>query len=232
VGIPKEWYDNAQLDPAVMALWQQGQAILKEAGCEIVYVSLPYSNYALSCYYILACAEAASNLQRYDGVKYGFRAADINSLEDMYFQTRGQGFGPEVKRRILIGTYVLSHGYYEAYYAKAQKVRGIIQHDFRTVFDQVDVVLTPTTPTPAFPLSAPAEDPVAMYWNDVLTVPVNIGNVTALSVPGGMSDQGLPLGLQIIAPTLCETRLFQFGHVIQDGTFMPDLPFSKPVTKE
>jgi aspartyl-tRNA(Asn)/glutamyl-tRNA(Gln) amidotransferase subunit A len=232
VGIPKEWYENAQLDPVMMQLWKKGQEVLKDAGCEIVYVSLPYSNYALSCYYILACAEAASNLQRYDGVKYGFRAENISNLEDMYFQTRGQGFGPEVKRRILIGTYVLSHGYYEAYYGKAQKVRGMIQHDFRQVFDQVDVILTPTTPTPAFSLSAPTEDPVAMYWNDVLTVPINIGNVTALSVPAGMSDQGLPLGLQVIAPTLCEERLFQFGHVIQNSAHMPDLPFSQPVTKE
>jgi aspartyl-tRNA(Asn)/glutamyl-tRNA(Gln) amidotransferase subunit A len=232
VGIPKEWYDNAQLDPVMMDLWKKGQALFQEAGCDIVYVSLPYSDYALPCYYILACAEAASNLQRYDGVKYGFRAENIDSLEDMYFQTRGQGFGPEVKRRILIGTYVLSHGYYEAYYGKAQKVRHMIQHDFRQVFQQVDVVLTPTTPTPAFSLAASAEDPVAMYWNDVLTVPVNVGNVTAISVPAGISDQGLPLGLQLIAPTLAEDRLFQFGHVIEQCTTMPSLPFSLSVTQE
>ena len=225
IGIPKEWYENAQLDPEMMALWKKGQEIFQDSGCDIVYVSLPYNDYALPCYYILACAEAASNLQRYDGVKYGFRAENTENLEDMYFQTRGQGFGPEVKRRILLGTYVLSHGYYEAYYHKAQKVRHRIQHHFRQVFEEVDVVLTPTTPTPAFPLGAAASDPVAMYWNDVLTVPVNIGNVCAISVPAGVSKQGLPLGLQLIAPALAEDRLFQFGHVIESCTSMPDLPF-------
>jgi aspartyl-tRNA(Asn)/glutamyl-tRNA(Gln) amidotransferase subunit A len=231
VGIPKEWNEKAQLDPVMMLLWEKGKKMLQEAGCEIVYVSLPYSHYALPCYYILACAEAASNLQRYDGVKYGFRAENIENLEDMYFQTRGQGFGPEVKRRILIGTYVLSHGYYEAYYGKAQKVRQMIQHDFRQAFQQVDVILTPTTPTPAFSLTSSEKDPVAMYWNDVLTVPVNIGNVSAISVPAGISDQGLPLGLQLIAPTLSEERLFQFGHVIERCTDMPNLPFFSSATQ-
>lgn len=225
IGIPKEWYDNGQIDPEMMALWKKGQQMFQENGCEIVHVSLPYSDYALPCYYILACAEAASNLQRYDGVKYGFRAENIENLEDMYFQTRGQGFGPEVKRRILLGTYVLSHGYYEAYYNKAQKVRQMIQHDFRQVFQQVDVVLTPTTPTPAFSLAGSVSDPVAMYWNDVLTVPVNVGNVCAISVPAGVSNKGLPLGLQVIAPSLTEERLFQFGHIIESSTAMPDLPF-------
>jgi len=232
IGIPKELYDTAQLDPVMMDLWKKGQDFFKEAGCEIVYVSLPYSDYALPCYYILACAEAASNLQRYDGVKYGFRAENITSLEDLYTKTRGQGFGPEVKRRILLGTYVLSHGYYEAYYGKAQKVRGMIQHDFKQVFEQVDVLLTPTTPTPAFSLTDSNKDPVAMYWNDVLTVPVNVGNVSAISVPAGMSDGGLPLGLQIIAPAKAEERLFQFGRIIERCTDMPDLPFSLSVTQE
>lgn len=232
IGIPKEWYDKAQLDPVMMDLWKRGQDLFQEAGAEIVYVSLPYSDYALPCYYILACAEAASNLQRYDGVKYGLRAENIESLEDMYFKTRGQGFGPEVKRRILIGTYVLSHGYYEAYYGKAQRVRSMIQHDFRQVFQQVDVVLTPTTPTPAFPLGSAAKDPVAMYWNDVLTVPVNVGNVCAISVPAGVSEGGLPLGLQLIAPPMREDRLFQFGHLIESSTTMPPLPFSLAATPE
>jgi aspartyl-tRNA(Asn)/glutamyl-tRNA(Gln) amidotransferase subunit A len=225
IGVPKEWYENAQMDPEIMDLWKKGQELFEKNGCEIVHVSLPYSSYALPCYYILACAEAASNLQRYDGVKYGFRAKNIENLEDMYFQTRGQGFGPEVKRRILLGTYVLSHGYYDAYYNKAQKVRNMIQHDFRQVFQQVDVVLTPTTPTPAFALNASVSDPVAMYWNDVLTVPVNVGNVCAISVPAGLSNTGLPLGLQLIAPSLAEDRLFQFGHIIESNTSMPDLPF-------
>jgi aspartyl-tRNA(Asn)/glutamyl-tRNA(Gln) amidotransferase subunit A len=224
VGVPKNWYESDQLDPQILALWEKGKQIFQEAGCEIVSVDLPYSGYSLPSYYILACAEAASNLQRYDGVKYGFRAP-AETLEEMYTKTRGEGFGPEVKRRILIGTYVLSQGYYDAYYTKAQRVRKLIQMDFDHAFQHVDVLLTPTTPTPAFSLKSMPEDPVTMYWNDVLTVPVNIGNVTGISVPAGLSDTGLPLGLQIIAPALQEEKLFQFGAVVEQGAHMPSLPF-------
>jgi aspartyl-tRNA(Asn)/glutamyl-tRNA(Gln) amidotransferase subunit A len=225
VGIPSQWYDQATIDPSVKKAWDQGMRILQDAGCTVVPVTLPSMDYALPCYYVLACAEAASNLQRYDGVKYGFRADNVRTLEDMYTQTRGQGFGAEVKRRIMIGCFVLSHGYYDAYYTKAQKVRSMIRQEFQDIFQHVDVLLTPTTPTPAFSLDSPSKDPVAMYWNDILTVPVNIGNACAISVPAGVSPQGLPMGLQIIAPAMHEQRLFQYGHIIEQSITMPPLPF-------
>jgi aspartyl-tRNA(Asn)/glutamyl-tRNA(Gln) amidotransferase subunit A len=226
VGIPKEW-QNEGLDPEILAHWQQAQKVLEEAGCEMVSVSLPYSTYALPCYYMLVCAEAASNLERYDGVRYGLRV-DADNLADMYEKTRGEGFGAEVKRRILIGTYVLSHGYYEAYYGKAQKVRQKIIQEFQQVFEDVHVLLTPTTPTPAFSLDQTHTDPLTMYLNDVLTVPVNIGKVCGLSLPFGLSSQGMPIGLQVIAPSFQEERLFQFGSVLEMAAdfpaFNPSLP--------
>ena len=228
VGIPQGW-ENL-LDSEMQAVWEKGKDWLKDAGCCFRTVSLPYISHALSSYYILVCAEAASNLQRYDGVKYGFRAQPSSvgsSLEEMYSQTRREGFGPEVKRRILMGIYVLSHGYYEAYYGKALQVRKLIQQDFARAFQEVEVILAPTTPTPAFSLQdASLEDPVQMYRNDVLTVPVNIGNITAISVPAGLSKRGLPLGLQIMAPSLQEERLFSFGAVIEQCASMPPMPFS------
>lgn len=223
VGIPKDWFDS-KMDPEILSALSQGQQFFQDAGCSIVQVSLPYAAYSLPCYYILSSAEAASNMQRYDGVKYGFRAS-ADTLLEMYEKTRGQGFGPEVKRRILIGTYVLSEGYYDAYYRKAQKVRQLIEQDFNQIFQEVDILLTPTTPTTAFQLNTMPTDPVSMYWNDVLTVPINIGNVSAISVPAGLSSDRLPIGLQIIAPAFQEDRLFQFGSVIESCAKMPLLPF-------
>lgn len=225
VGIPAQWYEQAKIDPEVKEVWDKAMRAMESAGCSLVPVNLPSMDYALPCYYVLACAEAASNLQRYDGVKYGFRAPNVTTLEDMYTQTRGQGFGDEVKRRIMIGCFVLSHGYYDAYYTKAQKVRQLIQSEFQRVFCDVDVMLTPTTPTPAFTIDRPSQDPVAMYWNDILTVPVNIGQVCAISVPAGMTAHGLPIGLQIIAPALHEPRLFQFGNFIEQNMPKCPLPF-------
>jgi aspartyl-tRNA(Asn)/glutamyl-tRNA(Gln) amidotransferase subunit A len=227
VGIPHHLYQGEKADPAILALWKEGEKIFREAGCDIVPVSLPYAEYALPCYYILVCAEAASNLQRYDGVKYGLRDPS-SDLEEMYALTRGRGFGPEVKNRILMGTFVLSHGYYDAYYSKAQKVRRLIQQDFAQAFQKVDILLTPTTPSSAFPFDAIPDDPVAIYYNDLLTVPVNIGNVSAISLPAGLSPQGLPLGLQLIAPPFQEDRLFQFGAVLEKSVRMPSLPFAPP----
>jgi aspartyl-tRNA(Asn)/glutamyl-tRNA(Gln) amidotransferase subunit A len=221
VGIPKEWYQQGK-DEAMMELWDKGKELFIQAGCEVDFVSLPYTTYALPCYYILTCAEAASNLQRYDGVKYGLRAS-ADTLEEMYDLTRGQGFGPEVKRRILIGTYVLSEGYYDAYYGKAQKVRLLIEQDFKNAFQKVDVLLAPTTPTPAFPLNDIPDDPVTVYFNDILTVPINVGGVTGISVPAGLSKAGLPLGLQLIAPPFHEETLFQFGSVIERNVSFPQL---------
>jgi len=178
-----------------------------------VPVSLPHTQYALPAYYIVAPAEASSNLARYDGVRYGQRVEGA-TLDEMYAKTRGAGFGDEVKRRILIGTYVLSAGYYDAYYIKAQQVRRLIQQDFLTVFEQVDALLTPSTPTAAFPLGEKM-DAVSMFLNDVFTVPANLAGIPAISVPSGLSSDGLPLGLQLIAPALREDTLIRGAAVIE-----------------
>ena len=178
-------------------LWQAGAAWLRDAGAEIVEVSLPHTRYALATYYIIAPAEASSNLARYDGVRFG-RRVEGATLDEMYQNTRGEGFGAEVRRRILIGTYVLSAGYYDAYYLKAQKVRALIARDFTQAFKQVDVILTPTAPSDAFAIGDKTDDPITMYLNDVFTVPTSLAGLPAISVPAGLSARGLPLGLQLI----------------------------------
>ncbi|MBD3760289.1 Asp-tRNA(Asn)/Glu-tRNA(Gln) amidotransferase subunit GatA [Rhizorhabdus sp.] len=215
VGIPKEYrVDNmpAEID----ALWKQGIEWLRDAGAEIVDVSLPHTRYALPTYYIIAPAEASSNLARYDGVRYGLRELpDGANLQDMYAATRAAGFGPEVKRRILIGTYVLSAGFYDAYYTKAQKVRALIARDFEEAFRQVDVLLTPTAPSAAFALGEKSADPLEMYLNDVFTVPASLAGVPAMSVPAGLDAKGLPLGLQIIGRPLDEQGVLNAGLAIE-----------------
>lgn len=221
IGIPRE-YRVEGMPAEVEALWQQGIAWLKEAGAEIVDISLPHTKYALPAYYIVAPAEASSNLARYDGVRYGLRVPGKDIVE-MYENTRAAGFGKEVQRRILIGTYVLSAGYYDAYYLKAQKVRTLIKRDFDLAFEAgVDAILTPATPDAAF---APGEfsDPVAMYLNDIFTVTVNMAGLPGLSVPAGLSSTGLPLGLQLIGRPFGEETLFQAGAVIEKaaGRFTP-----------
>jgi aspartyl-tRNA(Asn)/glutamyl-tRNA(Gln) amidotransferase subunit A len=214
IGVPKEYRVDG-MPPEIEALWTQGIAWLKEAGCEIVDVSLPHTKYALPTYYIVAPAEASSNLARYDGMRYGIRA-EGKALADVYENTRGQGFGDEVKRRILIGAYVLSAGYYDAYYLKAQKVRRRIADDFRAAWDKCDALLTPATPSAAFALGAKETmDPVQMYLNDVFTVTANLAGVPAMSVPAGLDKDGLPLGLQLIGKTLDEGTLFSLGGVIE-----------------
>ena len=213
IGIPAEYRVDG-MPAEVEALWQQGIAWLKDAGAEIVNISLPHTKYALPAYYIVAPAEASSNLARYDGVRYGLRVPG-NDIVDMYENTRAAGFGPEVQRRILIGTYVLSAGYYDAYYLKAQKVRTLIKRDFDLAFEAgVDAILTPATPDAAF---APGEitDPVAMYLNDIFTVTVNMAGLPGLSVPAGLSASGLPLGLQLIGRPFDEETLFQVAEVIE-----------------
>jgi aspartyl-tRNA(Asn)/glutamyl-tRNA(Gln) amidotransferase subunit A len=218
VGIPKEWH-NQKMSDEILAQWKKGQECLKDAGCQIEFVSLPYTDYALSCYYMLVCAEVASNLKRYDGVRYGLRIEHPKeTLMDMYAKTRGEGFGTEVKRRILIGTYVLSHGYYDAYYLRAHQVKRMCEQDFERVFQSVDVLLAPTTPTPAFSFANMPKDPLTIYWNDILTVPVNVGGVCGISVPFGYGACGMPLGLQVIAPPFQEERLFQFGHILEQAS--------------
>jgi aspartyl-tRNA(Asn)/glutamyl-tRNA(Gln) amidotransferase subunit A len=213
IGVPKEYRVDgmpAELD----ALWEQGIAWLKEAGCEIVEVSLPHTKYALPAYYIIAPAEASSNLARYDGMRYGLREDGANLIET-YEQTRAKGFGEEVKRRILIGTYVLSAGYYDAYYLKALKVRRRIAEDFDQAFEKVDALLTPTAPSAAFALGDNAADPVAMYLNDIFTVTVNLAGLPGMSVPAGLDAAGLPLGLQLIGRALDEGTLFSLGGALE-----------------
>lgn len=214
VGIPKE-YTQDGMPSEIKALWEQGAQWLREAGANVVEVSLPHTHYALATYYILAPAEASSNLARYDGVRYGHRASEYSDLIDMYEKTRAEGFGSEVKRRILIGTYVLSAGYYDAYYIKAQKVRRLITEDFENAFKQCDVLLTPTAPSAAFGLHDNEDDPIKMYLNDVFTVPASLAGVPAMSVPAGKDAQGLPLGLQLIGKRWDEKTLLKAGRAIE-----------------
>jgi len=213
IGVPKEYRVDG-MPAEIEALWQQGVEWLKEAGCEIVEVSLPHTKYALPAYYIVAPAEASSNLARYDGMRYGLRA-DGGNLTEVYENTRAQGFGEEVKRRILIGTYVLSAGYYDAYYLKAQKVRRRIADDFEQAWKTCDALLTPTAPSVAFALGERSADPIAMYLNDVFTVTTNLAGLPGISVPAGLDSQGLPLGLQIIGRPLDEGTVFSVASAIE-----------------
>jgi len=213
VGVPSEYRVDG-LSDEVDQLWQQGIAWLKDAGAEIKTISLPHTKYALPAYYIVAPAEASSNLARYDGVRYGLRVSGDDVI-DSYEKTRQAGFGDEVKRRIMIGTYVLSAGYYDAYYLKAQKVRTLIKQDFDKAWADVDVVLTPTTPNPAFALGEKSGDPLEMYLEDIFTVTVNMAGLPGISVPAGTSGQGTPLGLQLIGKPFDETTLFQAGQVLE-----------------
>ena len=215
VGIPKE-YRHDKVAPAILAAWQQAQDMLVRSGAQLVDVSLPHTVYALPAYYIIAPAEASSNLARYDGVRYGLRV-DANDLDGLYHQTRSQGFGEEVKRRLLIGTYVLSAGYYDAYYIKATKVRAKVKQDFDDAFGSVDVLLTPTTPNAAFPVHGEPSDPLAMYVNDLLTVPASLAGLPSLSLPICRDKKGLPLGVHLIAPAFDETTLLRVAHVLESN---------------
>ena len=213
VGIPKEYVVDG-MAAEIGRLWEKGAAWLKESGADIVEVSLPHTRYALPAYYIVAPAEASSNLARYDGVRYGLRI-DGGSLDEMYENTRGAGFGAEVRRRVLIGTYVLSAGYYDAYYLKAQKVRTLIAGDFRRAFETVDVLLTPTTPSAAFAIGEKMDDPIAMYLNDVFTVPASLAGLPAISIPAGLSAGGLPLGLHLIGRPFDEETVLGAAHALE-----------------
>ena len=215
-GIPKEYVVDG-MDPQIQKLWDEGVAWLKDAGAEPVEISLPHTQYALPTYYIIAPAEASSNLARYDGVRYGLRE-ERDDLTDMYAATRGAGFGAEVRRRILIGTYVLSAGYYDAYYLKGQKVRALVARDFAQAYEQVDFILTPTTPFEAFAQGEKADDPIAMYLNDVFTVPSSLAGLPGISVPAGLSENGLPLGLQVIGRMFDEETMFAAGRVLEQAS--------------
>ncbi|MGH6744023.1 Asp-tRNA(Asn)/Glu-tRNA(Gln) amidotransferase subunit GatA [Novosphingobium sp.] len=215
VGIPKEYRVDG-LDDDVSKSWDDGIAWLKDAGAEIVEISLPHTKYALPTYYIIAPAEASSNLARYDGVRYGLRdLPDGANLQDMYAATRAAGFGPEVKRRILIGTYVLSAGFYDAYYTQAQKVRALIAQDFAHAFEQCDVILAPTAPSAAFGLGENVDDPLKMYLNDVFAVPASLAGLPAMSVPAGLNREGLPLGLQVIGKAFDEQGVLNAGLALE-----------------
>ena len=213
IGVPRE-YRLDGLSPEITALWDQGLAWLREAGAEIVEISLPHTRYALPTYYIVAPAEASSNLARYDGVRFGLREKG-EDLQDLYERTRAAGFGDEVKRRIMIGTYVLSAGYYDAYYLRAQKIRALITRDFTEAFERVDAIVTPTTPSAAFAEGENTDDPVTMYLNDVFTVTANLAGLPGISVPAGLDRQGLPLGLQVIGRNFDEETVFAVGRAIE-----------------
>jgi aspartyl-tRNA(Asn)/glutamyl-tRNA(Gln) amidotransferase subunit A len=215
VGIPTEYRIDG-VPAEIDALWDQGVEWLRDAGAEPVKISLPHTAHALPTYYIIAPAEASSNLARYDGVRYGLRETGAKTLDDMYAATRARGFGAEVKRRIMIGTYVLSAGYYEAYFTKAQKVRTLIKRDFAEAFSHCDVILTPTAPSAAFALGEKSADPIAMYLNDVFAVPASLAGLPAMSVPGGVDTQGLPLGLHLIGRELDEQSVLNAALAIEE----------------
>jgi aspartyl-tRNA(Asn)/glutamyl-tRNA(Gln) amidotransferase subunit A len=214
IGIPQEYFGDG-LHAEVRRAVEDGIQLLVKAGCEAVPVSLPHTAYAIPTYYVVATAEASSNLARYDGVRYGYRSKGAGTLSEMYRRSRDEGFGPEVKRRIMLGTYALSAGYYDAYYLKAQKVRTLLARDFQQVFETVDAVVTPTTPTPAFKLGEKTDDPLAMYLADIYTVTADLTGIPGISVPCGKSASGLPIGMQILGKHFDESTILRLGHALE-----------------
>jgi len=217
IGLPKEYF-GAGMNPEVARTIDAAIAEYKKLGAQVVEVSLPNSQLAIPCYYVLAPAEASSNLSRFDGVRYGYRAENYTDLLDMYCKTRAEGFGAEVKRRIMIGTYALSAGYYDAYYLKAQKLRRLIAEDFRKAFESCDVIMGPTSPTTAFKIGEKSDDPVAMYLSDIYTISVNLAGLPGMSIPAGFDSKGLPVGLQLIGQYFDEARLLNVAHRYQQAT--------------
>ncbi|HKT26475.1 MAG TPA: Asp-tRNA(Asn)/Glu-tRNA(Gln) amidotransferase subunit GatA [Terriglobales bacterium] len=214
IGVPKEYFPAA-LDSAVGAAVQSGIDLLAKAGCEVKSISLPHTKYAIPAYYIIATAEASSNLARYDGARYGYRSRNGKTLSDMYRLSREEAFGPEVKRRIMLGTYALSAGYYDAYYLKAQKVRALIARDFFEAFKEVDAIVTPTTPSPAFKIGEKSDDPLAMYLADIFTVTASLAGIPGISVPCGESANGLPIGMQVLGRHFEEGTILRLGHAFE-----------------
>jgi len=217
IGLPKEYFISG-LDPDVQKAMDLAIETYRGLGAEFVEISLPHTDYAVACYYLIATAEASSNLARYDGVRFGHRTNDPKGLLDMYRKSRAEGFGTEVKRRIMLGTYALSSGYYDAYYLKAQKVRTLIMQDFLKAFETVDVILTPVTPTPAFKIGEKTSDPLQMYLSDIFTIPTNLAGTCGISVPAGMSRDGLPIGLQLIGRPFGEEDIIRAGHAFEQAT--------------
>jgi aspartyl-tRNA(Asn)/glutamyl-tRNA(Gln) amidotransferase subunit A len=217
IGLPKEYF-IAGLDPDVQKALNEAIDTFRKLGAEFVDISLPHTDYAVATYYLIATAEASSNLARYDGVRFGHRAEEASGLLDMYVKSRSQGFGSEVKRRIMIGTYALSSGYYDAYYVKAQKVRTLIMGDFTRAFEGVDAILTPVAPTPAFKIGEKVDDPLQMYLSDIFTIPVNLAGTCAMSVPAGFSASGLPIGLQLVGKPFGEETILRAAHAFEQAT--------------
>ncbi|MFQ6043572.1 MAG: Asp-tRNA(Asn)/Glu-tRNA(Gln) amidotransferase subunit GatA [Candidatus Poribacteria bacterium] len=217
IGVPKEYFIEG-MDAEVEKSVRNAISLLERLGAETIEVSLPHTEYAVATYYIIAPAEASANLARYDGVRYGFRAEGASDLIDMYKKTRSQGFGSEVKRRVMLGAYALSSGYYDAYYLKAQKVRTLIKEDFDKVFEEVDVIVTPTSPTPAFKIGEKIDDPLQMYLSDIFTISCNLAGLPGVSIPCGFNSDGLPIGLQVIAPPFAEEKLFQVAYTFEQNT--------------
>jgi aspartyl-tRNA(Asn)/glutamyl-tRNA(Gln) amidotransferase subunit A len=224
IGIPREYFVEG-MDPEIDRSVKEAMDVLKRCGATIQEISLPHTEYAVAVYYIIATAEASSNLARYDGVKYGLRSAGFKDLKEMYAQTRAEGFGKEVKRRIILGTYVLSAGYYDAYYRKASQVRTLMRTDFESAFQNVDVIVTPTAPTPAFRIGEKVEDPLQMYLSDIFTIPVNLAGIPAMVVPCGFSREGLPIGLQMMGKHFDEARLLKVAYTFEQST---DFHLRKP----
>jgi aspartyl-tRNA(Asn)/glutamyl-tRNA(Gln) amidotransferase subunit A len=218
VGIPREYYGVEGLDPEVAAAVEEAIRVIEGLGAERVAVSLPHTPYVVAAYYVIAPSEASSNLARYDGVKYGFRDRASSHLIDMYRRTRSNGFGAEVQRRIIIGTYCLSAGYYDAYYGKASQVRTLITDDFKKAFERCDVILTPVAPTPAFKIGEKADDPLTMYLSDIFTLSANLAGIPGISLPCGFSTDGLPIGLQVLGRHFEEERLLQVAHGFEQST--------------
>lgn len=217
IGVPEEYFIegmNKDVEEAV----RKALDVVESCGAELVEISLPHTEYAILAYYIIAPSEASSNLARYDGVRYGYRSPNAHSLRDLYFKTRSEGFGDEVKRRIMLGTYALSSGYYDAYYLKAQRVRTLIREDFRKAFEKVDVIMAPTTPEVAFKFGEKTEDPVKMYLSDILTIPCNVAGIPGISLPCGFSSEGLPIGLQVLGKAFDESTVLRVAHNYERNT--------------
>lgn len=223
VGVPREYYGEG-LDPEVKAKIRAAIKKFDELGAKVVDVSLPHTEYAVPVYYLIATAEASSNLARFDGVRYGFRAEEAGALQEMYSRTRNQGFGAEVKRRIMLGTYALSAGYYDAYYGKAQKVRALIERDFRNAFASCDVIATPTAPTAAFKLGEKTDNPLEMYLSDIYTITANLAGVPGISLPCGLSSNGLPIGIQLIGRQFDEATLLRAAHNLEQALGFDSIP--------
>ncbi|MBP7651810.1 Asp-tRNA(Asn)/Glu-tRNA(Gln) amidotransferase subunit GatA, partial [Candidatus Dependentiae bacterium] len=217
IGRPKEYFGSGLSKEMRNIIEKNCKIYESEFGCEIIDINLPHTEYAISAYYLIATAEASSNLARYDGVKYGYRTPEYDNLADMYEKTRSEGFGEEVKRRIMLGTFVLSAGYYDAYYKKAQKIRTLIKNDFNKAFQQCDVIITPASPTPAFNIGEKINNPLEMYLSDIYTISINLAGITALSIPGGFIN-GMPAGVQLIGNNFEEKKLYNFAYKLECAT--------------